>query len=867
MLGLLVTFFGVQQRTRPQAYFRFWFAGWVFTYISLLLSTLPRVAPRLGTLSSLGWTNAMCLGGIAFLLAFIAGKTPLTRSLVLGFSVALPASLIFALSLLRKPTFALIFALVLLFECAFIHFTFALLPRSWVRRGRALRVLALFACCLLAGLARAGRVQDLDGWIIAQLFVSAAVLYSTDGRGRTLEWLIGSLGLLCWGLFYPLSILLGHDPRLLHLLDQCWNLPKYAVGFAMTLRIFDGARNDVVSLAQRYQNLYADFRLLYQNHPLPMWIHDPLSNRFLSANVAATRSYGYTEQEFLSMSLEQISVRETIPSATEQEAHGAETSLAFGAPLLIAPDNQEGTSEVTHPVPVPAQTTTRGRHRLKDGRVISVELTEHDILFHGTEARFVLAFDVTEREAIHEQLFHRAQHDALTGLPNRMLFDDRLEQSLARCARENRKAVLFTIDADRFKLVNDTYGHLVGDETLKALAARLSTRVRSIDTFARTGGEEFAIIIGGINQIEDAEKIAGMFVHLFDTPLRLPDAQELKVSVSIGAAVFPDDAVDAQTLRKKSDQALYHAKRLGRNQFVFASHETGASFDEASAVEGAIRDALSNNALELHFQPVFNESGSAMHFEALLRMSAGNPVLYPPDVFIPIAEESGLMLHIGKWVVEQACRHLAEWRHFSDNTFKISINVSSKQVLGKGFAAFVLDTLRQHDLPPDRLLLELTESSLMADPLLMREAMQELAQSGVRFALDDFGAGNSSLSHLIELPISLLKVDRSLIEQAEHSIRTGGIVGGIIQMSATMEVDVIAEGVENEAQLKLLLRKGCNLFQGFALARPMSASVLASELASTSPQLFKNSRFQMRAGSGKRPSRMPHLPSLATGTT
>jgi len=837
LLGLLVTFFGIQQRSRPQLYFRLWFAGWILVLVSFLAWELRLVTPLFVSIRHMIKLDSLYIGGLAFLLSFVIRQGRGLQAFLIGLSVALPACVLFEISDDRVPHFRMVFLFILVLETAFIHMTFTLLPRQWKRRRLWLGLLSVFFGVLMVIVARTEQRHDLEPWILAQVFGSAAILFSATGTRRSLDWFVGTLGFSAWGLAYPVAGLLQHDPRLLHLLFELWNLPKYAVGFAMTLRIFEGARNDIVHLADRYKDLYGDFRLLYEHHPLPMWIYDAGSSDFLSANAAATKSYGYSQDEFLAMNIEQIVLPET-PSSTGAEA------------------GESG----SHPV---SEEAGRVHHRRKDGSVLAVELTEHDILFQGREARFVLAVDVTEREKLNQELFHRAQHDALTGLPNRLLLDDRIAQCLRRSSRDNKKSVLFTMDVDRFKLINDTHGHLVGDETLKAISDRLRGRIRSVDTIARTGGEEFTAIIGGINSPEDAEKIGAMFVRLFDTPLSLPN-QDLKVSISIGGAIYPDDATEAEMLRKKSDQALYHAKRLGRNRFAFASREVCASFDQAMSVEMALREALKNDGFELFFQPMYDTDGRAVHFEALLRMKPENPQVFDPALFLPVAEESGLSIPIGNWVVQEACRHLVHWRSAGPNGISVGINVSGKQLLQKGFSSFVLDTLAENQLPPTALQLELTETSLMGEPALMRESMEQLAGRGIRFAIDDFGTGYSSLARLADLPISLLKIDRSFIAQLDRAKRSDGIVTAIIQMAQTLNVLVVAEGVESELQLNLLLRRGCDLYQGAYLSAPLSAYEAFLAIVDMDSALLAHPHFsQTRVAVSKRVRRAGQLPGLA----
>ncbi len=852
LLGLLVTFFGIQQRRRSQPYFRFWFAGWILIFFSFLFWEARSAVPLLAAHREALRTDTLYLGGLAFLLSFVVRPNKSVRTALLGLIVAAPACVLNWLACADSLHFIALSITVFTLQAAFIHLTVDLLPRAWKERRAALTAFCASCGVAMITLAYVARPEEIMQVALAQVFIVCAILFAGTGNGKGLDWVIGILGFLGWGVAFLFENLL-HPQLLAHgTLFQLWNLPKYAVGFAMTLRIFEAARDDVEGLADRYKDLYEDFRLLYENHPLPMWIVDAATGHFLSANAAACNGYGYSQEEFLSLTAGEVHQAEPVDTKPRLAIEGVRESEQ------AAQADPEAQSE--------ASAAPRMQHRLKDGTLIAVEVTEHEILFQGREARFVMAVDVTQREKLNDELFHRAQHDTLTGLPNRALLNDRLEQALLRSARDRKKAVLFTMDVDRFKLINDTHGHLIGDECLKAIAERLKVRIRSVDTIARTGGEEFTAIIGGLNTAEDADKIASMFLRLFDSPLRLPD-QELKLSMSIGAAIYPDDGEDAETLRRKSDQALYHAKRLGRNRFAVASREVCATFDRAMAVEIALRDALRNGGFELYFQPVYNMDGCASHFEALLRMRPGAQPIFEPSVFIPIAEECGLIVPIGNWVVETACEALVEWRRLGGDQITVAINVSGKQLVQREFGAFVLDTLEEHGLPPSALELELTETSLMAEPVIIRDAMEELAREGIRFSIDDFGTGYSSLARIADLPISLLKIDRSFIAQLDTAQRTDGIVAAIIHMAQTLNVAIVAEGVENASQLNHLLRRGCDLYQGYFLSKPISTADLAEALATHSPILFAHPNFShTRVAVSKRVRLTNQLPAFAAGT-
>ena len=311
----------------------------------------------------------------------------------------------------------------------------------------------------------------------------------------------------------------------------------------MILKVFEETADDKARMAETFRDLYEDFRLLYDTHPHPMWICNESRGRFLTANEAATKEYGYSITEFQAMTMHELE----LPHDPEAE----EVDSVLGEPA-------EG---------------VRVRHRHKDGRVVWVNMVEREIVYLGQAARLVIARNITERLKLDRELSFRAQHDVLTGLPNRQLLEERLEECLQLCRVEERRAAVLTIDVDHFKLINDTYGHLVGDECLKEVAGRLKSKIRKVDTIARTGGEEFTAVVSGLNKASDAEKVAASLMRVFEAPVELPFGA-LGVTVSVGVAVYPDDAVDATTLRRLSDEAMYRAKRAGRNRAAYSAEKT-----------------------------------------------------------------------------------------------------------------------------------------------------------------------------------------------------------------------------------------------------------------------------------------------------
>jgi len=414
------------------------------------------------------------------------------------------------------------------------------LPRHWRwRRGLTFALCAVFCVCMIISVLKNGELSLGDA-VEAELCLCAGVLYGARHGRRSLAGVVGTVGFLGWGVFYLMPAALIHHQGALADLFQFWSTPKRFVGFAMILNVAETAGQEKSRLAEKYRALYDDFRVMYEGHPHPMWIYAPETGHIRSANLAAMLDYGYEAEELLRMRVEDLEV----PRVAESDQIDS---------LLPEPSGGR-----------------RTRYRRKDGGVAWVNVVDHAVQFQGVDARLVTARDITEGLKINQNLARQAQHDELTGLPNRLLLLDRIEQMLAQSVRSGKKAALLTIDIDHFKRVNDTYGHLVGDTCLKAVATLLRGKIRQIDTLARTGGEEFTGIIGGLSSGADAALVATALLEIFREPVRVPE-YELRVTISIGVAMFPDDAEDVATLRKMSDDALYQAKRTGRNRVVFAA--------------------------------------------------------------------------------------------------------------------------------------------------------------------------------------------------------------------------------------------------------------------------------------------------------
>ncbi|MGZ4823350.1 MAG: putative bifunctional diguanylate cyclase/phosphodiesterase [Terriglobales bacterium] len=418
-----------------------------------------------------------------------------------------------------------------------------------------------------------------------------------------------------------------------------------------------------------------------------------------------------------------------------------------------------------------------------------------------------------------KRLAHQAYHDSLTGLPNRVLLDDRLAQAIARAHRDGSRAAVLCIDLDRFKQVNDTFGHHVGDLYLKEVVARLNSRVRASDTLARTGGDEFTAVISDFTSPTTPAKVAEALLSTLHEPLVIQECP-LPATACIGIAIYPDDAADADNLRKAADQAMYRAKSRGRNHFECFSADARDALD----IQKHLRKAIEQGGFEIVYQPQFFKDGTIACVEALLRFRHPTLGMIPPSRFIPIAEESGLIVPIGDWVLRQVCRQSVEWRQQTDISLMVAVNVSALQFNRIDFADSVAKILTDTGADPSRVELELTESLVMNNVEDSARQMQSLKMLGVQIAVDDFGTGYSSLSYLHRLPINTLKVDRSFVEKIAEPGGTRPIVETIMSLARSLNLRTVAEGVETPSQLQIMRELGCDLIQGFLFSRPIAAS-------------------------------------------
>ncbi|NMF89147.1 EAL domain-containing protein [Aromatoleum petrolei] len=450
----------------------------------------------------------------------------------------------------------------------------------------------------------------------------------------------------------------------------------------------------------------------------------------------------------------------------------------------------------------------------------------------GRVTHFISVFnDLTDRKRYELELEKQANHDALTGLANRNLLQDRLERGILRANRGGKQLAVMLLDLDRFKFINDSLGHPAGDRLLCEVAGRLRARLREEDTVARLGGDEFMIVLPDVGSESNVASLAAKCLDTLTAPVRL-SGHDVRVTASIGIALYPRDAEEPESLLKNADVAMYRAKQGGRNGFRFYAPEMNARAMERLALEGSLRGALERGEFELHYQPkVSLADGMVFGAEALLRWRDPQAGLVSPANFIPLAEETGLIVPIGEWVIDSACRQLAAWRAADLSGVSVAVNVSPRQFQQSDLLALLQNALRRWNVPAHQLHVEVTESAMMEDPERAIAVLASLRDAGIQIALDDFGTGYSSLNYFKRFPLDCIKIDQSFVAGIPTSREDAEIALMIISLAHSLGRQVVAEGVETEEQLSFLRQHGCDAIQGYLFSRPVMAADFPEYLA------------------------------------
>ena len=440
--------------------------------------------------------------------------------------------------------------------------------------------------------------------------------------------------------------------------------------------------------------------------------------------------------------------------------------------------------------------------------------------FLGT---YGVARDISERKKAQEMIHFQAYHDLLTRLPNRELFLDRLHLAMSQASRKGTKLAVMFLDMDGFKFINDSLGHVVGDNLLQKVAQRLQQTLRDTDTVSRIGGDEFNVLLPELKHRDEAALITQKLLYAFSKPIVL-DKHEITIGFSIGISIYPDDANNTEDLIRNADMAMYHIKGRGKNGFEFFSDHMQGIYHHRHSIEQDIRKALDTHQFEVFYQPQFDiMQNKVIGVEALIRWNHPDKGMITPDKFIPVAEEMGLISEVGRFMLNAGCKQIKAWLDQGIEPVKVSVNVSAFQLAESDFDVILCELVRKYKIPRNLLIVEITETSLMQEMDLVLPRLRSLAKCGIGICIDDFGVGYSSLSYLQTLPIDLIKVDRSFLQCISQQTNNTCIINAIVAMAHELDLDVVIEGVETQQQLNYIKDIGCNLVQGFLLGRPLPA--------------------------------------------
>lgn len=800
VLGLLVFLFGMLASARPDNRLRCWEAGWVFVLVHFGVG-IWNPADMLGAkIQFCASADTLVVAGIFFVVSTMVMREGVKAALRVGSVMGIGTLVCIDLAIVAPRQTGILAAL------AIGHLGAAGMVASTVRpRKQTVTRILVMVCTLLTAGMLYGLLQGHSELVIYGLLCEVFLAAAIEFWNNSWRWTVGlnatAGGLVAWSLVFPLSLLVHRLWPDLSVDPEFWNTPKLVVAIGMILVVLEDD-------TRAAQDLTREYRLLFDANPHPLWVFENATKEFLDVNQAALDLHGYTREAFLRMKLVDILDPALVPEMKLETAN-------------------------------PEPTIKRhSRHLCKDGRMLPLEVNAYPIEFRGKRCRFVLGTDLTEREALTQQLEHQAQHDPLTGLPNRLLFQEQLAAEVERAGKSGGILAALCVDLIRLKAVNDTYGLRIGDECVKRAASILREHFEGSEALiARTGGGEFGIVLKHFNAV-DGQKAASEVRSTFSQP-QLIEGYRVQLSVSMGVATCPQHGSDAPTLWRRAESAQRQSRAADDNPIVWYSTGLNRTTEEDGELEAFMRVQLERGGFHLVYQPLYAFDGSVRGLEALLRLDHPKHGAVSPAKFIPIAERAGLIVPIGQWVLEEVCRQLNLWRQAGMPLVPVAVNASGMQLMHVDFSTKVMETLERYGIDPQSIHMEVTETVAMRDVEAVAERMAALSALGIRFSIDDFGTGYSSLGRLHQLPITVLKVDRSFVAQLCGHNGTFTIVEAVISMAHALGLQVVAEGVEESSQLSCLQTLHCDLLQGYLLSRPVGPDAIPGLVTSLHPALLQ----------------------------
>jgi diguanylate cyclase (GGDEF)-like protein/PAS domain S-box-containing protein len=785
MAILLVFFLWSVNRRRDDRRFRLWLLGWSLVMVHFL-SLLWQPASGFGSLLREGHIASLeILAGVCFILtdpSILHNRIRMLQTASVGI---VPALGTVALILFQPHHLG-----VLYFSILSAHGFAILLVRRFVgsERGKsiALIVLILLSTAWMLAMLLLDRPGLILASIPAEIFLMNAILFAANyaeygpGAGTAV------VGFVLWAAASAATIALRWTGATDAWFPSILHLPQFLVAIGMTMIALDEDTQAARELAEEYETLF-------HANPNSVWIYDRRTLRFLSVNQVAVAKHGYTMEEMLTKKLTDLIAPEHRPRAEAEVLDQA------------AGDN------------------LRSVHLRKDGTRFPVRVMAYCVRFRGREARMAIAVDLTEQEQMFGQLIYQLEHDTLTALPNRRKLLPMLTALCDQAQREGTACAVIVLQIDRFEKINEIHGYTVGDGLLKQVVAMLRGVLQPSDALGRTGGSEFTIGLANLADGETASQKAEEIQELFEGMVFV-DEFRLEIAVKIGLAVFPEDSDDMSSLWRDAIRALGLARRPGERSPARLSRTLSQREQEENRLEVLMRRALLSGGFEVFYQLILDRERSICAMEALLRLRDAEGGMVNPSRFIPLAESTGIIVPIGHWVLQQACRQIRSWQIAGLPVVPIAVNVSAHQLALSSLFTEVQVALMQFDLEPGLLHLEVTESSVMLDKTLALENMTLLSRLGIRFSIDDFGTGFSSLDRLHQLPVATLKIDRTFVLRMLDENGTRPIVATVISMAHSLGLNVIAEGVETEEQFAALREMGCDQFQGYLFSRPVPAA-------------------------------------------